>query len=162
MLSALCPLTVPSTHVPLCPQDTRSRSRAAHLGGACLVRSLQAISLPCPLLLVQKAWKLSPKAELQIAPPSLWLVKNIINPFAGLLSLQDSVGYEHTHKYIFHYGEDNLKCGRQKGLIALLQAGDTGEKGKHELSSPCLPWSNFGPPPCNPSRSATDLLLLSD
>lgn len=154
MLSALSHLPVLNTPSSLafCPQDTQSWAKADHLGGAYLVGLVQAISLPCHLLLVQKAWKLSPKVGLQIAPPSLWLVKSIINPLAGLLSLHHSVVYEHTHKYSFHYIEDKLKCGRQKGLIGLLQAGGKEEEGKHEFSSPCSPWSNSGRLPCNASR----------
>lgn len=52
-----------------------------------------------------------------------------------------------------------MKCGILKGLIGLLQAGGKEEEGNHEFSLHCLPWSNFGTPPCNASRSVADLLL---
>jgi len=129
--SALSPLLVPNTRAQLWPQDTQSWAWADHLGGTCLVGSIQAISIPCPPLLVQKAWKLSPKTGLQIAPLPLWLVKSIINPLVDLHILHRSVVYEHTHKYSFHYRKGKLMCGRQKGLIDLLQAGGKEEEG-HE------------------------------
>lgn len=92
-----------ATCSPFCPQDTQCWARTDHLRDACLVRLVQAISLPCLLLLVQKTWKLNPNSGLQIAPPFFWLVKGVINPLAGLLSLHHSVVYEHTHKFSFHY-----------------------------------------------------------
>lgn len=110
-------LPVPSTSAPG-PKDTQSWARAGHLGAACLVRMVQNISLPCPLLLVQKTWKHTPKAGLQIAAPFIWLVKSVSNLLVGLFTLQHMVVCEHG------YGSrdrgDKPRCGRQKGLIGLL------------------------------------------
>lgn len=114
--SALSPSLshVPSTSTP-CPKDTRSWARAGHLGSACLVTMVHNISLLCPLLLVQKTWKCSPKAGLQIAAPFLLLVKSVGSPLVGLFTLHHVVVCE--HKNGSHYRGDKLKCGRQKGLI---------------------------------------------
>lgn len=55
---------------------------------ACLVRVVHHnMSLLCPLLLVQKTWKCSPKSGLQIAAPFLWLVKSVGNLLVGLFTL---------------------------------------------------------------------------
>lgn len=131
--SALSPSLshVPSTSTP-CPKNTWSWARAGHPGSACLVRTAHNNSLLCPLLLVQKTWKCSPKAGLKIAAPFLLLVKSTGSPLVGLFTLHHVVVCEHKNGSC--YRGDKLKCGRQKGLIGssrLVQRGGRKALGHH-------------------------------